>query len=414
MKQNKYLTMFISLLAAICLWIYVITVVNPDGEITIDNIPVSFTGAEVLREDHDLLIAGDYTEFVSVRFSGKNSDLKRLEQNSDEIKAVVDVTNIRSTKTYSRGYTVTLPVSLQDADIQVADRTPSSISFSMENQITRQIPVRCDFSGVEIAEGYMMDSTGFDYDYVTVEGRQSVVETIECASISMSRTNVDRSIKEEVPFTLQNSAGESIDPAGLEMSVDAIEVSVGVVMYKDVPLEVTIIDGGGATGSDVTREIVPKYVTISGGADVLDGLNKIDLGTVDLSKMIANVETMPFPIMIPNEAKNVSGEEEALVTIEIKNKEIAVVRVSNITFKNVAEGMEPNVITQQLPVTIRASAADIGKISSNNVRAVADMAEFTQAGGYQVPVSIYIDGYADAGYVGEYSIAVTLSKAEDE
>lgn len=414
MKQNKYLTMFISLLAAICLWIYVVTVVNPDGEITIDNIPVSFTGAEVLREDHDLLIAGDYTEFVSARFTGRNSDLKRLEQSSDEIKAVVDVTNIRSTKTYSRGYTISLPVSLQDADIQVADRTPSSISFSMENQITRQIPVRCDFSGVEIAEGYMMDSTGFDYDYVTVEGRQSVVETIDCASISMNRANVDRSIKEVIPFTLQNSAGESIDPAGLELSVDAIEVSIGVVMYKDVPLEVTIIDGGGATSSDVIREIAPQYVTISGGADVLDGLNKIDLGTVDLSKMFANAETMTFPIMIPNDAKNVSGEEEALVTIEIKNKEIAVVRVSNISFKNVAEGMEPNVITQQLPVTIRASAADIGKISSNNVRAVADMAEFTQAGGYQVPVSIYIDGYADAGYVGEYSIAVTLSKAEDK
>ena len=36
----------------------------------------------------------------------------------------------------------------------------------------------------------------------------------------------------------------------------------------------------------------------------------------------------------------------------------------------------------------------------------------TQAGTYQVPVTVYIDGYPDAGVIGEYSIAVTLTKSE--
>lgn len=30
--------------------------------------------------------------------------------------------------------------------------------------------MRGDFSGVEIAEGYLLESTSFDYDTVTVEG----------------------------------------------------------------------------------------------------------------------------------------------------------------------------------------------------------------------------------------------------
>ena len=96
--KSKLFTMIISVLAATCLWIYVVTVVNPDGDTLIGNIPVTFSGAEVLREDHGLVITGDYQEFVSVRFYGKNTDLKQLDQHKDEIRAVVDVSKVRSTK----------------------------------------------------------------------------------------------------------------------------------------------------------------------------------------------------------------------------------------------------------------------------------------------------------------------------
>ena len=78
MKKSKLITMAISLLAAICLWIYVVTVVNPEGTTTISNIPVTFSGAEVLREDQGLVLSGDYQDMVTVSFTGKNSSLLRV------------------------------------------------------------------------------------------------------------------------------------------------------------------------------------------------------------------------------------------------------------------------------------------------------------------------------------------------
>ena len=78
MKKSKLITMAISLLAAICLWIYVVTVVNPEGTTTISNIPVTFSGAEVLREDQGLVLSGDYQDMVTVSVTGKNSDMKKL------------------------------------------------------------------------------------------------------------------------------------------------------------------------------------------------------------------------------------------------------------------------------------------------------------------------------------------------
>ena len=50
--KSKLFSLIISVLAAMCLWVYVMTVVNPDVDLTIGNIPVTFSGAEVLREDH--------------------------------------------------------------------------------------------------------------------------------------------------------------------------------------------------------------------------------------------------------------------------------------------------------------------------------------------------------------------------
>ena len=89
MKKSKLITMIISLLAAFLLWVYVVTIVNPERDATLTDIPVSFSGEEVLREDQGLVITEGKDITVTAHFSGKNADLKKLEENRDEIVAVV-------------------------------------------------------------------------------------------------------------------------------------------------------------------------------------------------------------------------------------------------------------------------------------------------------------------------------------
>ena len=48
MRNNKLLTFILSLLIAIGLWVYAVTVINPDDTKTVTNIPVTFTNASVL------------------------------------------------------------------------------------------------------------------------------------------------------------------------------------------------------------------------------------------------------------------------------------------------------------------------------------------------------------------------------
>ena len=262
--KSKLFSLIVSVLAAMCLWVYVMTVVNPDVDLTIGNIPVTFSGAEVLREDHGLVITGDYQEFVSVHFYGKNADLKTLDQHKDELKAVIDVSKVRSTKDYTMSYDITLPSAVSASSITKMDKSPANITFTVERQIRKSVEVRGDFSSVKIAEGYMLDSTSFDFDSITIEGPESVVNTVDHVQITIERSNVDKTITESVPVVLLDKDGAQVDPTQLTLSADAIEVTMKIVKYKVVPIEVQFTEGGGAKLSDLDWDYEPKAVTLSG------------------------------------------------------------------------------------------------------------------------------------------------------
>lgn len=414
--KSKLFSLIVSVLAAMCLWVYVMTVVNPDVDLVIGNIPVTFSGAEVLQEDHGLVITGDYQEFVSVHFYGKNADLKTLDQHKDEIKAVVDVSKVRSTKEYTMTYDITLPSAVSASSITRADKTPTSITFTVERQIRKSVEVKGDFSNVRIAEGFMLDSTSFDYDSITVEGPESIVGTIDCAQVTLDRSNVDKTITETVSYVLLDKDGNQVDTSELTLSADAVEVTMKIVKYKVVSLEVEFIDGGGAKAeTDVTYTADIQAVTLSGDVTVLDGLNSIQLEPIDLSTLSSNDETITRTILIPNDVKNVSGQEEVSIHVIIHGKQIKTLRTTNIVFIGVdEEKFKATSLSQQVQVTIRADAADAQKILAGNIRIVADMSGYTQEGTYQVPVSVYVDGYDSAGAIGQYSIAANLAPATAE
>ena len=85
MKKNKILLLIISFIAASVLWVYVVTVVNPEGTRSISGIPVTFSGEDVLREDQNLIITEGKTMTVTVDFQGRNADLNKLLKQQSEI-----------------------------------------------------------------------------------------------------------------------------------------------------------------------------------------------------------------------------------------------------------------------------------------------------------------------------------------
>ena len=421
MQNKKWISLLLALLVAIGLWVYVVTVENPEGEDVLYNIPVTFSGEDLLREDYDLIIVGDNvtTSGVTLTFSGKRTELKKLADHKNEMNVTIDVTRIRKENTYTYSYSlsyITLPASVASDSVSLVDRTPGTISLTVQKIAKRTIPVKV-LVDVNMKENYIHDRVIQDLSELTIEGPEELVSQVKQAQVILERENVDKTLVATLPVTLIDKNDIPVTSTEITCDYDEIEVTLPVRMTKDVTLDVNFIDGGGATDDDVTYTIDPPTLTLSGDSSVLQSINSLKLTNIDLSSLMSNEEQITCQIPIPEGCTNISGTTEAIVRIKIYNKTIVNVRTSNIQIINPPEGFNPVSKVSVLWVSVRVDKSSASLVTEDNIRVIADMAGITipeNATSVTVPVDIYVDGVENVGTIGpEYSIVVELQTPED-
>lgn len=407
--RNKLLSFSIALLASVCLWLYIVNVVNPEKTTLFSGVPVVFSGEEVLREDLGLIITDGSTQTVSLKLTGKRTILQKL--SSENLSVRVDVSRIRKADTYEMSYEIVYPSDITPSDLRVEGRSPSVISFKVEKLASKTIEVRGLLDG-ELAEGYMAGTMTYNFDEIVIEGPEAIISKVSYALVELTRSNVDKTVMAKVPYKLMGEDKSIVDSTEVTADVTEIEVTLPVLKTKDVPLQVKFVSGGGATENDVIYEITPQIIQVAGDAATVDTMNQITLETVDLSQLMENSTTHTVPIVLPDGIRSISGEEMATVKLTLKGLDTKTIRITkdSIGAQNVPEGYVYDVVTTMLQVVIRAPSSEIGKISANNVRAIADLSGQTKEGTYTANVTISIDGFEKAGVIGEYSCVVTLQK----
>ena len=314
---------------------------------------------------------------------------------------------------------MTLPASVSSQSLSLIGRAPNKISVTLAKLETKTVEVKV-ITDVKVVDGYLAERATQNYSEIVIEGPADVINQVDYALVTLTRENVDQTITTSLPYTLIDYDGNVVDSTDITSDVTEIEVTQPVSMFKEVPLEIFAIDGGGATQDDITTDIEPKTIRVSGEASVLETIPSIRLSSVDLGSMESNSETFTRVINIPDGCTNLSGVQEATVTVQIKNKDIRQVRIpsTNFQFINTPAGIQPESTTTMLLVAIRANESDIDQISEENIRVVADLSAFTAADAgttVTVPVRIYLDGFEDAGVIrdDEYSIIVDLNSVGD-
>ena len=80
---------------------------------------------------------------------------------------------------------------------------------------------------------------------------------------------------------------------------------------------------------------------------------------------------------------------------------------------HVTPGYTATVLSESLVVRLRGTNEQLQNISSDNIRAVADLTDYnTSVGQYMPTVKISVDGYTDVGALGDYAIAIEIRKDE--
>ena len=404
--SSRALYIVLACILSVILWMYVASYANTDMEAELTGLEINYVGGDDILRDRKLLVTEKDQQSVSLTILGKRNVVSAIKK--DEVEVSVDLTDIRSTGVYEKVYTVTFPDSVKEDAIIIVKRSPEYVTVNIDNLITKPVEVRGDFEG-SVQDGYMQEPIVYEPATVMVSGPEEVVSHIACAKVVLDRENLNRTVTGTVSYTLLDYEDKAVDRQELSVDVEEVRYTIPIVMVKDIVLTVDLIEGGGAKATNAVVEVKPNVLTVTGDAELIQGINQITLGAIDLAAF-EQTYTVTYPIPLPNGAENLSGDKEAIVTVNIRGLAARHILTTKISFINVSDGYVANPITQYKEIVIRGPEEIIYLVAPDNVQLVADLSEYGNAvGRYSVPTTVYITGFSEVGVVeGNYNVVVSL------
>ncbi|MBQ9844043.1 MAG: hypothetical protein IJO31_07820 [Oscillospiraceae bacterium] len=406
MLENKVVRWLVSFLVAFTLWFYVITVVSTEYDQSFSGIPVSFQG-EAILEERGLMIVSNETPTVELQLYGKRSDLSKLDNSN--ITVTVDVSKIGEAGEHqlSTG-NISYPGDVRNDAISVLNRSPSTITLLVEQKIKKEIPVNIVYTGT-VQEEFIADKENalLDYTMVSIAGPASTIDQITQAVIEVDLNDKNESFSDSYTYTLCDKAGAPVDAAYVETNIASVNLTLYIQRVKEIPLVVTVVEGGGATENTTVVELSQQTLKISGNDMVLEQLNELTLGTIDLAA-IPEDTILTFPVVLPTGVTNLSNVAEIQVKVSFPELATKTFTVTNIKTGNIPADMEAEVLTQSMQVTLRGPKALIGLLTPDDLIIVVNLAD-AQPGTFTVKGNVVLSSqYSACGPIKSDSVSVTL------
>ena len=400
----------VSLLASLAIWIYVTSVESDVYKQTFRGIRVEIVGDDILRDSRNMVVTDLDTNTVTIEVSGPRRVVGSLD--ASDIVAQVDVSKLTQAAYTSLQYYISYPNGTDTARITELKRTPETVNFMVSKLTSKTIQVRGGFEGT-LADGYTAETPVFEPSTITITGPDAYIKDVEYAWVTFGKdVTVSSTYSVDTGYTLMDEEGKPCSSEEISFSSDTVKATLQMLEIKDVMLGVDIVEGAGATKANTKITVEPESISLAGDSAILSGMNKIILGTIDLTDF-ASTYTETYTIPLDNNMKNLTGVTEAKVTIEIVGLETKTFKVKNFSCINVAEGSTAQIMTESIDIVLRGTAEDLAKVKNENIRAVADLTDFKDSTGAYMPVvKIYVDGFTGVGAIGENTISVEIRKAQ--
>ena len=408
--SRRILYILFAVIVSITLWMYVEITENEIQINTLSNIEIIFKNEDVLR-DRNLLVTSFSPSQLAITFEAPRAEMTRLAARGN-LMVEVDLANISASGPTELIYDIIYPSGVNVNAVDVLGSSVERITLMVDRVLERQLQVIVNYTGGVASDNLIPESAEFDPQVITVWGPERVVSRIMNVRVPIIRENLATTYREELEFVLIDENNEVLELEEhllemLEFSQETIHVTIPIMEIKDVPLTVILAHGVSTSEANTNWNCEPLSIKVKGDPVAIRELNHILLGTVNMMRVFLS-DTEAFPIILPNNIMNVSGETEATVYVEVIGLDIAFRSTSNLMVVNTPPGHRAEILTQNLVVRLRGLTEDLAMITPLNLRAVADLNDMG-AGTATVNAKIYIDGIdAPIDPVGEYEIAVAI------
>lgn len=405
--KNKLAAAALSIFIAMALWLYVITTVSPGSKETYYNIPVVLANESVLTE-RGLMITSQSATTATLVLSGNRTDLSKVDQSNITLKA--DLSAI-----YEPGnqipitYTTSFPGNVASNAFVIESKSPGRIYLNVERRVSKAIPVEVKWIG-SVPDGFIADRENklLEHPTVQITGPQSVTDQIEKAVVEVDLTDQRESISRDCTYTLCNVEGEPVDAGLITTNVEQIHLEVKIQRVKDVLLTYHLVEGGGAKAENAEIILSMDKIRVSGSEAALELMgDQLVVGTINLAEIDQNT-TKTFTIPLEEGITNLTGVTEVTAEIRLTGLRTKDFLVRQINVVNVPEGLEVELITQELTIKVRGPSAQITSLKSDDVMVVVDFTG-AEVGTATFPVrAVFTDGFRDVGIFKSESVSASV------
>ena len=416
MKQRtpKLVMMLASLLAAILLWLYVVTSVAPEATTRVSGIEINLDGTIVL-EERGLIITAQDADLLSLELSTSRVNLSKL--NAKSIRVNADASKIREPGEYTLSCTVTFPDTVRSSNVQILRKTPDSVKITVSKLVSQPVPVKLNLTG-SVKAGYSVEAGGaiLDPEEIVVVGPEEEVAKIDKAVVSYDVSSLEETAIVSLPVVFLNADGEEIEfSEHTTVSVPTVNLTLPVLRTREIKMGVQLQAGGGVNEQNAIVKVNPETIRVKGAADVIEALDDpFLLGTVDLSEITSH-EERTFPLALPAGVTNISGETEVSVTIDLKGVSSATIPISDIRIINAPEGYQTELSTRTVNVNVRGGTEEINELKqnkNNGIYVLVDLADYTQDGAFTVTGTIINETHPSVSVGKTVDIGIVITSDE--
>ena len=398
----------LAILISFGLWLYVVTVVNPEWEDTFYNIPVVLENEDILME-RGLMLVSDEKPTVTLRLSGNRTDMIKLNSSNITIKA--DLSRIYSAGEQSLNYSIIYPGDVPSNAFKIVSQTPQQLSLDIVEWKSKEVDVQVDFMGTAVPQQYIpfKDKATLDYEKITATGPVDEIDRIAYAKIEVDLNDQTETISSMYDYILCDAEGNAIKSEAVTTNVDKIQYTWKIQQWKDITLRVDIVNGGGVKQEDCTITQTLSTIRVSGSEKLLAGLeDELLLGTINLGLIESN-QMLSFDIpAMPEGITNLTESSTVEVDIKLPNFLTKEIQVTEIVKKN-DTGMQVDITTKVKPVKVRGLLDKVNLITADDIKIVVDFAGAEAAMGEFKAEIVISEEFADyVGAVGTYYVSADV------
>jgi len=417
--DSKILYIVLSIILSVALWFYVTSQEGNLNTKTIKNIPITFTGVDILEERNLMITSSTPTATVEVRATP--TVLYKL--NDESIRLTVNVSQITEASEYTLAYSASLPAGVSQNDVEFISGQTGNVTFTVSRFISREVEVRGKFVGT-VAEHYLPgDNEEFIFapKKIVVSGQANLVNQVDHVLITVDGDRLTDPINGEYPYQLIGVDGVPLDGLDVSCSEDVVYVTYPIWATKEIELDVNFITGGGVSQNNISYTLSTDRITVAGTKEVIESVTEksITLATINLAD-VNDGDSLTYAIPLADELTNLSNITEVTVTINFPpNMSTKTFHITEIAYLGLPEGWTAQMVTQVLPVEVRGRTDILQTLIEENIRVVVDLKDInTVSGQYSLPVKIYLNSVGTAEQIGvkgtDYKVVISLSEIQPE